>query len=117
MNDFVSCFVLKDQNNNIVDIISYYKQKTKALKNNEIINKACLFYYTSNSLTKYLIGKLLLSIAKTENMDVLCATDVMDNIDVIENNKFIQNNSMLYFYLYNWDHNTVKSNNIDANVF
>ena len=115
-NKFITCLVIKNNDGSIVDIASYYKLQTKSLKTNKIINKACLFYYTSNTITKYSVGRLLLSIAKTEGLDVFCATNVMNNMDLIENNRFVLSNGKSYFYLYNWNYNEVKSNELSAYV-
>lgn len=116
-NNFVSSYVLEDNDGNAIDFISYYKTKTRVLKNNEsdengFLNVAYLFYYTCVNTTIYKLVNELVYVARDSNIDLLSAFDIMENETVLTELGFEEGSGILHYYLYNWLMKPVKNNQI-----
>jgi glycylpeptide N-tetradecanoyltransferase len=104
-NKFVTCYVLEDDNENVIDMVSYYILNLDVLKNNDkyqIIRQAYLFYYTSLLETPYRLIKDLLIIARNNSIDVFTATDIMEHIITLQDLIFESGTGVLHYYFYNW---------------
>jgi glycylpeptide N-tetradecanoyltransferase len=110
-NNFIMCYVLENDNNDVVDFISYYKIKSPVLKNdkNDYINVAQLFYYTSVNEPQYSLIKNMLIVARNNNMDVFNAMDIMENSNILKELGFEAGNNVLFYYLYNWKAKPIKN--------
>jgi glycylpeptide N-tetradecanoyltransferase len=91
----------------IVDFVSYYKLPTKVLtesdtSQNQIINAAYLFYYTSLTVTPYTLIKNAIIAANNEGLDVFNMSDIMENELVATELKFLTGTGQLHYYFYNW---------------
>ena len=100
-NDIISSYVLCDNDNNVVDFISFYKQKSRMISNNNYINAAYIYYYTSNEETIYQLVKNILIIAKKCNFDIIGMFDVMEN-ESITNELLFTKATNINYYLWNW---------------
>lgn len=121
-NDFVSSYVLEDDNGNVVDFISYYTLKTKVLTNNnsdknEFLNIAYLFYYTCVNTTIYKLLNELIYVVNDNNIDVLTAFDIMENENVLTEVGFEEGSGILHYYLYNWKTKPIKNNQLATILF
>lgn len=104
-NKFVVCYVLEDEEGNVLDFISYYVTQSSVLKNNEkykYIKKANLFYYTSLTETPYNLIKDIMIVARNNSMDVFNATDIMENNSTVRELGFEDGTGTQHYYLYNW---------------
>lgn len=105
VNDFVSSYVNTDNENNVLDFISYYKISNTVLKKDckhKYIKMAYIFYYGSTSATLFKLGQNLLIAAKNEGIDVMTAIDIMHNKQFIDNLKFTSGTGKLFYYLFNY---------------
>jgi len=104
-NKLVTCYVLENDNSEVIDFVSYYTMESRVLKNNEkhkFIKKAYLYYYTSLNETSYNLIKNLLIVARNHNMDVFTAMDIMENHSTLQDLGFDQGTGSSHYYLYNW---------------
>ena len=114
-NKFVICYVIEDNENNVLDFISYFVFRSKILIKNEkhkFIEKAQLFYYTCINETPYRLLKDLLIIAKKNGVDVFNALNIMENENILRELRFGEGTGSLKYYLYNWKTRPLKSNQI-----
>ena len=110
-NKFVTSYVFENEYGDVKDFASYYTLPTKVLKNEKykFINKAYLFYYTSNETTPYKIINELLIVAKNNNIDVFDALNIMENESILKELKFEEGTGMLHYYFYNWQSKPLKN--------
>ncbi len=104
-NKFVVCYILDDEEGNVLDFISYYINQSIVLKNNEkykFIKQANLFYYTSLNETPYKLIKDMMIVARNNSMDVFNATDNMENDSIMRELGFEDGTGISNYYLYNW---------------
>lgn len=116
-NKFVTAYVLLDDNDNVLDFISYYKLPSKVIKSkNKFIKTGYLYYYTSDIETVYrLLGDILI-IAKNEGMDVFNALNIMEHGKILNDLKFQEGTGKLHYYMYNWKCQNISSSSV-ANIF
>ena len=117
-NEFVSSYVLEDENGNVIDFISYYTSKTRVVKNtsendeNEFLNIAYLFYYTCVNTTSYKLLNELIYVVRDNNIDIFTAFDIMENETILNELGFEEGSGILHYYLYNWKTKPVKNNQL-----
>ncbi len=103
-NKIVTTYVLKDADHNIVlDVISYYHSRLASLKTGKIINQAHLYYYSSLHETPFRLIKDMMIVAKSNNMDVFTAYNIMENSNILKELHFEPGTCILNNYLYNLD--------------
>jgi hypothetical protein len=71
------------------------------ISNNNYINAAYIYYYTSNEETIYQLVKNILIIAKKCNFDIIGMFDVMEN-ESITNELLFTKATNINYYLWNW---------------
>lgn len=116
-NKFVTCYVVLDDDENVLDFISYYIMRSRVLQNNskhEFLNKAVLFYYTCLNETPYRLIKDILIVARNNNIDVFDALELMENQYILKELGFDEGNGMLHYYLYNWKTKPFKNTQVAA---
>jgi glycylpeptide N-tetradecanoyltransferase len=107
-NSYVTTYVLKDNTNNkIIDMISYYTLPFNVVdKNNNStglqINTAYLFYYTSLFETPYRLIKDMLIVAKTNNIQLFTALNIMETDSVMHDLHFEKGIKSYHYNMYNW---------------
>jgi glycylpeptide N-tetradecanoyltransferase len=103
-NNFVVCYVVEDDNGNVIDFISYYVLESRVLKSEkwQFIKKGYLYYYTCLGETSFKLIKNILIAAKNNEIDVMNALDIMENGCIFDELRFGMGNGSLYYYLYNW---------------
>ena len=118
-NDFVSSYVTTDYQDNVVDMISYFKLTHKVLIKSKYntINTACVYYYTCCNHSLVELGMNMLIMAQREGIDVVNITDIMDNMDMINNLKFVPGSGKLYYYMFNWKCPEMPPNQLGKCVF
>jgi glycylpeptide N-tetradecanoyltransferase len=119
-NKFTSTFVSVDDDDNVTDMISYYRLDNQVLKKNKkhkFIYTAYLFYYTSTTHTLYKLGLDMLVMAKKENIDVVNATTIMENRIMIDSLNFTEGTGELYYYFLNWKCPDLKPSQIAKHCF
>ena len=99
-NSHVTTYVIKDENGEIEDIVSYYCL-TKVC-NMGTIKGANLFMYTSTINTPTSIVKNAQILAKNKGYDLFTLVNIMENNYFTEGNKFIKDLHSLHYYMYNW---------------
>lgn len=103
-NKIVTTYILLDDNNRVLDFISYYSLPSK-VNNNEkykFIKTAYLYYYTSINETIYRLLSDILIVAKNRQFDVFNALDVMENRDILRELRFDEGTGTLNYYFYNY---------------
>ncbi|CAH6421324.1 Myristoyl-CoA:protein N-myristoyltransferase [uncultured virus] len=112
--NFVTCYVLIDNNDKVLDMISYYILPTKVANNKkyEFIKAAYLFYYSSINETTYRLIKDIMIIAKNKGMDVFNALDIMENSPILKELNFELGTGKLHYYFYNWKCHTLKNHQL-----
>jgi glycylpeptide N-tetradecanoyltransferase len=104
-NDFITTYVLEDDNKTVLDLISYYKVQSNVSKNSmtqKLIKTANLFYYTSFEETPYRLVHDILVIAKNEGIDLFSALNVMENNDILQELNFTIGTKKFHYYFWNW---------------
>jgi len=101
-NDQVDTYVLI-LDDIVVDFISYLKipkEITKKDKTKKIINRAYLYYYTSDEETSYRLIRDLMIVAKNDGIDELIATDIMEHCDLLHDLGFMNGPNKIHCYLH-----------------
>lgn len=102
-NPFVSSYVLLDEDGDIVDMLTFHKQKLRALKSNDtVINKGVLSYFTTNVETAYRNVHDILILARSEGIDVLSALNIAENENLLLELKFGAGVTKIYYNMYNF---------------
>lgn len=118
-NNFVSTYVVVDEQDVPLDLISYFKLKHTVLKNPNynFIEVACVYYYTCHNHTINKLGENMLTMAQKENIDVVNITDIMDNKEMVDGLKFVPGTGQLYYYMFNWKCPEIPSSKLGKCVF
>ncbi len=104
-NEFVTCYVLLDENGCVVDMVSFYELPLRVInKNNkyEFIRAAYLYYYSSNCETPYRLISDIMIIAKDMGIHVFASLNSMEHASILKDLKFEESGKPLNYYLYNW---------------
>ena len=101
LNDIIKCYVIKDVNGNITDMVSYYVIQSTILNNNKMLNVAYLWYYVSTKTPINELIKDILIIAQKNDIDVFNCLNIHDNIKFIDDLKFNKGTGQLNYHLYN----------------
>ena len=112
-NEVVKTYVIENFQNNeeIIDMISYFKLK-RVTKDNKFINEGYLYYYTSTIETSFLLIKDMMISAKREGIDLITGSDIMENSRPFANLNFVKVSKKLNYYLLNWRCNSFKKTQI-----
>ncbi len=111
LNQFTHIFYNNDQvdtyvlilDDLVVDFISYLKIPKEVIKQDrtkKIINRAYLYYYTSDEETPYRLIRDLLIIAKNNGVDELIATDIMEHHNLFHDLGFLDGPNKIHYYLH-----------------
>ncbi|QKF93738.1 myristoyl-CoA:protein N-myristoyltransferase [Fadolivirus algeromassiliense] len=114
-NKFVHCYVVLDDDDNVLDFISYYIMNSRVISkntNHEFIRRGVLFYYTCTHETCYRLVRDILIAARNNNIDVFDALDIMENQYILKELKFEEGTGTVNYYLYNWKIKPLKSQQI-----
>lgn len=119
-NKFVESYVFeqKDEEDGVsyvVDFVSYYVSDVEVLKGDytgKVIKKGTLFYYTCLTYTPYKILKNILVVAKKNDVDVFCASNIMEHGDILKELHFDEFGQDTHHYLYNWRVRAMNNNQI-----
>jgi len=106
-NKFVSSYVVCNEDDNVLDFVSYYITQLKNDKNH-CIRTGNLYYYTSINETPYRLVKDLLVIAKKNNIDKFTMSDTMEN-EYITKELLFEQQKTIHHYLYNWKIKPIKN--------
>ena len=103
LNNIIQCFVVKDQNGNVTDMVSYLVIQSTILNHNvhRILNVGYLWYYFSTKTPIALLLKNLLIIAQNNNVDVFNCLDIQDNMKFIDELRFNKGTGQLHYYIQN----------------
>ncbi len=104
-NDFVTSYVMLDDNYKVSDFISFVKIPSKVLKRNEnyeFIHTTYLYYYTCHINTLEIMLRNMILIAKNEDIHVLNVLDIMENNDILSKLNFLKGTGKLHYYMYNY---------------
>jgi glycylpeptide N-tetradecanoyltransferase len=114
-NKYVSSYVLLDDDDEVLDFISYYKLPTKILKFNQkhdFINIGYVYYYTSIEETPYRLIMDLIIVAKKEGIDVMNILDIMENESHLNSLKFELGTGRLNYNIFNYKVKSISGNGI-----
>lgn len=103
-NEIVTTYVV-EKNGKVVDMLSFYNLPSQVLnptKEHKMLNVAYVYYYTSNEETPYKMLKNTLIVANQKHVDVVQATDMMENKDIMKDLLFEEGPNKLNLYTYNW---------------
>ncbi|XP_046846137.1 glycylpeptide N-tetradecanoyltransferase 2-like [Xenia sp. Carnegie-2017] len=100
----MTCYVVKNDEGKITDLISYYTLPSTIMKHptHKSLNAAYSFYNVSTVTPLSDLMQNALIIAKQNGFDVFNALDLMDNKEILEKLKFGIGDGNLQYYLYNW---------------
>jgi hypothetical protein len=90
-------------NNEVYDMVSYYVMGYKKRDNNtDHIQVGNLFYYTTfrTSILKLITDILVVS--KNRSIDLMSASDIMENDIILRDLLFEKSNRELKYYMYNY---------------
>lgn len=93
-------YVLKDDNDNIIDFISYYKLPYKV--GEQSIRCGYIFYYTCLEETSYRLISDMLIVARNNKMHLMNIMNIMESENILANLGFENASTNTYHYLYNW---------------
>lgn len=117
-NEFVTSYVMEDNNGNVIDFVSYRTLKYRVINSaDDFINVAYLFYYTSINTTHYKLVNELLYVARDNHIDVFTAYDIMENESILRELGFEEGSGILHYYLYNWKTKPLKNNQLATLLF
>lgn len=114
-NKYVVSYVLI-QNNEVVDLCSYYKSMLKVKENNKLINVANLYYFTSNKETPFRLVKDMLTVAKIKGADLMVSQNIMNADKILDILLFEKGAGNLYYYFYNWYSPDIMPYNMSAQI-
>lgn len=100
----IECFVVEGENGAITDMVSYYSLPSSVMHHpvHKTVHAAYSFYNVSTKTPWLdLMNDALIS-AKSIQMDVFNALDLMENKKFLSPLKFGTGDGNLQFYLYNW---------------
>lgn len=100
LNDHVDCYLLVDNDGEILDMASYYKTQLFSPSRDEMVNRAQLFYYTSHVETPYSIVYDLMVLAKNNGMDVVSSLEILENENLLLTLNFNMGVSKPHYYLH-----------------
>jgi len=118
-NNVVTSYVLCDDDNNVLDFISYYQLDSNVLQNNSKYNKikTCyLFYYTSNEKTSYRLIKDMMIVAHNNGFDMFNTIDIMEHNIMLQELGFSVGTGVSNYYLWNWQLPDMKNAQIGKNI-
>lgn len=110
MNKYVRTYVLKNEEGEIIDLISYYVTTSKIMKKktkDKKIIKGNIFSYTSNNETAYRLIRDVMIASQEEEIDVFYISDVLENEMMIKELQYTEGKEK-YSYLLNWKYNELK---------
>ena len=110
----VKTYVFLDDNNEVVDLLSYY-----ITHNNESLSVSIcnLYLYTSLINNPMFILKNLVLLGKQDGCDVVLVTNMLENEGILLGNKYIQDITETNLYLYNYKYNTLNTNELYYHQF
>ena len=110
----VRTYVFLDDNNEVIDLLSYY-----ITHNNENLSVSIcnLYLYTSSVNNPMFILKNLVLLAKDEGYDVVLVSNMLENDGILLGNKYIQDTTETNIYLYNYTYNPIKQNELYYHQF
>lgn len=115
LNDCVTAYVVFS-NDKITDMISYYKQPSRIIESNTMINTYYLYYYFNNKNNLESIVSLVINDAIKNNIDRIRVLGIMD-YSKLANFNFEDSEVKLNYYIYNWKCNKININKIGYLVF
>lgn len=115
-NKVVSSYVVLDDDGHVTDFTSYYLQPARVYNStkdkHEFIRVGYMFYYTSLVETPYRMVKDTLIMARRNNVDVMDASDIMENEDLLKELMFEEGAIRSYYYLYNRHYSSMNNNQV-----
>lgn len=103
--DQVKTYVIIDENNQVTDMISYYRMTSRVINKDghSDINTAYMNYYTGNQETAYRIVKDMMIVARDNGIDLLYTLDNLENNFLLKELNFEEGyKTHLHYYIYNW---------------
>jgi hypothetical protein len=110
----VRTYVFLDDNNEVVDLLSYYITHNNESLSISICN---LYLYTSLVNNPMFILKNLVLLAKQDECDVVLVSNMLENDGILLGNKYIQDTTETNIYLYNYKYNPIKQNELYYHQF
>ncbi len=101
-NNFVHSYVIKDEDDNVIDFFSFIRYNTSIKDSDQRITRAQVYYYSSDEETIYSIMRYIIILANNKGCDVVDALDIHENMEVTDSLKFDKGSGELYYYMYNW---------------
>jgi len=110
----VNSYVITDGAGKVTDLCSFYHLPSSVMKSekHKTLYAAYSFYNVATTVDLSTLMTDLLIFAKSENMDVFNALDVMENTSFMKKLKFGPGDGNLQYYLYNWGCPQVDSENV-----
>jgi len=110
----INTYVFLDDNNEVVDILSYYITHNNEKLSVSICN---LYLYTSLVNNPMFILKNLVLLGKQDGCDVVLVSNMLENDGILLGNKYIQDTTETNVYLYNYKYNPIKQNELYYHQF
>lgn len=100
----VDCYVLRDDQGKVTDMISFYHLPSSVLNNekHKKLEVAYSYYNVATTVPLMMLMKDLLIIARNLNVDVVNALELMENEALFNPLEFKPGDGFLQYYLYNW---------------
>ena len=114
-NNTVTTYTVLDKENNVTDMISYYRLDGKVLSkisSYDKLNCVYLYYYTTINNSIYSLFSELLQKIRTDNIDIINLFDLMENRFILNDFMINPGDGKLNYYLYNWKTWTLPNNSI-----
>jgi len=113
-SDNTQTYVFLDDNNEVVDLLSYYITYNNEKMSVSICN---LYLYTSIVNNPMFILKNLVLLGRQDGCDVVLVSNMLENDGILLGNKYIQDATETNIYLYNYKYNPIKQNELYYHQF
>uniref|UniRef100_A0A665WBW5 Glycylpeptide N-tetradecanoyltransferase n=1 Tax=Echeneis naucrates TaxID=173247 RepID=A0A665WBW5_ECHNA len=100
----IDTYVVEGDDGTLTDVVSFYSVSSKVLNHpvHTDVKAAHLLYVASSATDLADLMEDTVILAKSKDVDVFSALDVMDNKNFLEKIKFSVSDRSLHYYLYNW---------------
>jgi glycylpeptide N-tetradecanoyltransferase len=107
-------YVVENDEGEVTDFFSFYSLPSTVLQSskNDIINAVFGYYNVAKNHTFTEIMEQAVIMAQAEGFDVYNCLDVLNNGETFEELKFGKGSGNLYYYIYNYQMNDVKANQV-----
>jgi len=112
LNDIVKSFVVLNEDNRVVDLLSYYELESTVVQDGTILRSGNLFYYSALETDIRMSILNLMIHAKNSGVHTFTAMDLMENQNALPDLRFELGTGTSYYYMYNYRVPSMESNRI-----